>query len=301
MRVSFTTFLLTLLPTVFSNTIPPQGIHHLQPRSVDVRAEWEKAWCKGGKFAQAMVKDEDAAAAYVTPVRSTWDGDLVHQFRTWGYREIANHRSELCDFGPNQHNLQRAFTELGIGIPSSVDGGPNHCFYVEHKYGPAVQRPPDGQWPDPNQQYYMVGSKRYRETEAYSTIGINPDAGAVYFLNRLSPANAARDNWNIPEVRKEWLPALASSSDHAWAFWNRANAGNLGDIKEIFSCSPNGLGVGYFLTQHKHKLGNKAVEKITVFRPDKGIMPYLLFWIEDAPMATRRLPPSKSRKPRARL
>ena len=77
-----------------------------------------------------------------------------------------------------------------------------------------------------------------QETEAYSTIGINPDAGVVYFLNRLSPAKAAEENWKMPEgeVRKEWLPALASSSDHAWRFWNRANAGNLGGIKKIFSC-----------------------------------------------------------------
>lgn len=47
--------------------------------------------------------------------------------------------------------------------------------------------------------------------------------------------------------------------------------------------SPNGLAVGYFLAQHKHRLGNKAVEKVTVFRPDRGGMPYLLFWVEDAP------------------
>jgi hypothetical protein len=115
-----------------------------------------------------MVKNEDAAAAYMTPVRSPWDGGLVQQFRTWGYREIENHRSELCDFGPDQHNLQRAFAELGIGTASSADGGPNHCFYVEHKYGPTVQRPPSGQWPEPNQQYYMVGPKRYRVSRQLS-------------------------------------------------------------------------------------------------------------------------------------
>lgn len=28
------------------------------------------------------------------------------------------------------------------------------------------------------------------------------------------------------------------------------------------------------------------VEKVTVFRPDKGIMPYLLFWVIDAPAGT---------------
>lgn len=56
-----------------------------------------------------------------------------------------------------------------------------------------------------------------------------------------------------------------------------------------------------FFAQHKHKLGKKTMEKITVIRRDKGMMPYLLFWIEDAPLATRSLPPSKMRKPRARL
>ena len=257
MKLLFSTCLFALLSVATSSAIPARYVtrssNHLKPRAVDLPAEWEKAWCKGGKFSQAMIKNEDQAAAYVTPVRSPWDGDLVQQFRIWGYREIENYRSELCDFGPSQHNLKRAFTELGIETASSVDGGPNHCFYVEHKYGPTVQRPPNGQWPDPNQQYYKVGDKRYRvstdptfrcsvhtdclqETQAYSTIGINPDAGAVYFLNRLSPAKAAKENWDLPEIRKEWLPALASSSDHAWGFWDRANAGNLGGVKKIFSC-----------------------------------------------------------------
>lgn len=47
------------------------------------------------------------------------------------------------------------------------------------------------------------------------------------------------------------------------------------------------MAVGYFLAQHKHHLGNKAVEKVTVFRADSGMMPYLLFWIEDAPSSTK--------------
>lgn len=156
----------TALSFVAGSAIPSNHVtgplHHLKPRALNVAAEWEKAWCKGGKLSQAMIKSEAQAAAYVTPVRSPWDGDLVQQFKTWGYREIENHRSDLCDFGPDQHNIKRAFTELGIETASSADGGPNHCYYVEHKYGPTVQRPPDGQWPDPNQQYYMVGEKRYR-------------------------------------------------------------------------------------------------------------------------------------------
>ena len=154
--------LVATVSVVTSSAIPSKHvtIHHLTHRAVDVPAEWEKAWCKGGKLSQAMIRNEAEAAAYVTPVRSPWDGDLVQQFRVWGYREIENYRSDLCDFA--DQNLKRAFTELGIETASSVDGGPNQCYYVEHKYGPTVQRPPTGQWPDPSQQYYMVDTKRYR-------------------------------------------------------------------------------------------------------------------------------------------
>ena len=38
-------------------------------------------------------------------------------------------------------------------------------------------------------------------------------------------------------MQKKWLPNLSSSSDHAWGFWYRANAGrNLANINKIFSC-----------------------------------------------------------------
>lgn len=153
-----------LLSIAISSTIPQWHATQsstIQRRAIDIPAEWEKAWCRGSKLSFAMIKNEQQAAAYVTPVRSPWDGDLVRDFRTWGYREIKDHRSELCDFGPDQHDLKRAFGELGIGTASSIDGGPNHCYYVEHQYGSAVERPPN-RWPDPDDQYYIVGEKRYR-------------------------------------------------------------------------------------------------------------------------------------------
>ncbi|KAH7080339.1 hypothetical protein BKA63DRAFT_242013 [Paraphoma chrysanthemicola] len=48
--------------------------------------------------------------------------------------------------------------------------------------------------------------------------------------------------------------------------------------------SPNGQAAGYFLAQHKHRFGrSKTISKVQVFRPDKGMMPYLLFSVVDAP------------------
>jgi hypothetical protein len=43
-------------------------------------------------------------------------------------------------------------------------------------------------------------------------------------------------------------------------------------------------------------LGNKAVEKVTVFRADGGMMPYLLFWIEDAPSSMKGVATSNSKE-----
>jgi hypothetical protein len=134
-------------PNVESGSPDPLLTHHLSPRAIDLSAEWENAWCKGSKLSLGMIKSEAAASSFITPVRSRWDGDLVTDFRTWVYRELPGHRDDLCDFGASQHNLQRAFADMGIETMSSAEGGPNKCFHVEHQYGPAVEREPSGSGP----------------------------------------------------------------------------------------------------------------------------------------------------------
>ena len=54
-------------------------------------------------------------------------------------------------------------------------------------------------------------------------------------MNRLSPYEAAKDEWDVADPKKEDLPALRTTSDHAWGFWYRANTNNLGNIKKIMS------------------------------------------------------------------
>ncbi len=58
-------------------------------------------------------------------------------------------------------------------------------------------------------------------TGAFSNIGINPNAGVIYFISRKSVRESAKTLWrqNPPPWRE--LPALRSSADFAWAFWNR--------------------------------------------------------------------------------
>jgi hypothetical protein len=45
--------------------------------------------------------------------------------------------------------------------------------------------------------------------------------------------------------------------------------------------SPNGLGTGYFLIQHKLQLGWKYIWKIKVFKSGEGGFNYLLFYVSD--------------------
>jgi len=71
-------------------------------------------------------------------------------------------------------------------------------------------------------------------TGAHFSIGVNPIAGIVYFLNRRSAQEAAKLYWGRAASREE-LPALRSSSDIAWGFGSRERWGGLEGIKGFMS------------------------------------------------------------------
>jgi len=160
-------------------TLPCVSSHRLRSRAFDLPFEWNKAWCKGGKLLQAMIKDEAQATPFVDPVRSKWDGDLRSPFRTWGYNEVTEEYDYLCYFGPGikgGHNVQRAFEELGIGIESSSKGGPNQCFHIEHMNGPTVIRPPSNEMPPEDDQFYNAGGRRLKvgkSTKSYRSVYVD--------------------------------------------------------------------------------------------------------------------------------
>ena len=63
-------------------------------------------------------------------------------------------------------------------------------------------------------------------TGAFSTIGVNPVSGMVFFLSRRSAIEAAKSLWGQGVPYEDELPALRANSDLAWAFWNRAAYSN---------------------------------------------------------------------------
>ncbi|KAF1836071.1 hypothetical protein BDW02DRAFT_494450 [Decorospora gaudefroyi] len=170
--------------------------------------------------------------------QSPWDGDLRRELRTWGYLDddyVHSQADYFCDFD-DHHHVKRAFDEMGIDARSAGQGGPNHCFKLQHADSPAVLPNEQGNKPTlPSEQRYMVDGRVYSMTNAFSRIGINRASGILYFIHRKSPEKAAADLWDIPQpqVNADDLPKLRTSSDLAWGLWNRVPGG--GKINKIMA------------------------------------------------------------------
>jgi hypothetical protein len=130
----------------------------------------EQIWCKfksrGVQLTRAMMmNDRDAANLLQWPyIESPWDGDLKSELRKWGYKEINNEDDQIdaaCDFD-NTHEIGKAFREIRVDPRPVGQGGPNHCFYVEHMNGPTVIPDEDGEIPFEEDQYYPTDGKKYR-------------------------------------------------------------------------------------------------------------------------------------------
>lgn len=219
----------------------------------DVNTPWGKAVCRGARLHLAMTLGREGAARHVTPLDSPWDGDLVREMATWGYKDMTdiNDVDEHCDFLWG-HFLEHAFKALGISTEPASKGGPNKCYKWIHRDGPAVQKtpPPEEKLPPVENQKYIVAGKEYRVrlcfavygettdsvvkvTGAEYIMGVNAQDGLVYFINLLSPVQSAMQLWKTPNPSKDDLPAIRSSSDVAWGLWNRAVNSKGKDVKKI--------------------------------------------------------------------
>ncbi|USP73066.1 uncharacterized protein yc1106_00340 [Curvularia clavata] len=200
---------------------------------------WHRAACKGVKLLLGTTLNPSEAALHCTPLTTPWQGSLFNELIMWGYNDVSYEadRMDNCDFKHTYH-LERAFKDLGISPYDSHVGGPNQCFTVNHFNGPAVEKYPDGSFPSLPNQYYNVNGRRYRVTGGHFTIGVNGKDGYIFFLDRVSTAHSAHSLWGMPHnlpVPQDELPALRSSSDIAWGFWNRVSDHNLGNVNGFMS------------------------------------------------------------------
>lgn len=125
---------------------------------------WNDALCRGERLLQAMTLGElDAAWTLGWPyLQSPWDGDLKHELNMWGWLDSdENHKNAdyFCNFEEEMGNM---FKGLNVNGKSAEMGGPNHCFYLEHKNGPTVKKNSDGSLPAEVDQKYDAEGKEYR-------------------------------------------------------------------------------------------------------------------------------------------
>lgn len=93
---------------------------------------------------------------------------IQQELETWGYKiETDNGTAEWraihedeCEF-EHSHKLKSMFDDLGIDTRSTYQNGPNRCYFVNHKDGPAVRRNNQGDLPPVNQQRYNANGKYY--------------------------------------------------------------------------------------------------------------------------------------------
>lgn len=88
-----------------------------------------------------------------------------------GWNDKGNLRDDKCNFAdPFDYDLKRAFAALGIDPRSVGDKGPNHCFHLEHWYGPTVVKLLNGQLPAPIDQKYMGPDNVLRRVRVHDTM-----------------------------------------------------------------------------------------------------------------------------------
>lgn len=138
--------------------------HTLTPEQEE--AIWCKAKSRGVKLIKAMMMDDAEAQTLLSwpYLESPWDGDLKSELRKWGYNdddEKNKENDDQCDFDKT-HEMSEAFSALKVDPRSAGQGGPNHCFYIEHMNGPTVIRDEDGDLPFEEDQHYKVDGKDYQ-------------------------------------------------------------------------------------------------------------------------------------------
>ncbi|XP_014556661.1 hypothetical protein COCVIDRAFT_99137 [Bipolaris victoriae FI3] len=241
--------------------------------------EWDRAVCKGTKLLFGTTLNPNQAILHCRPLTTPWHGTLVNELTTWGYYDASDDddRKGACDFETKFSGLTRAFRELGVGMHDYTDGGPNRCFTVVHYDGPAVEKNPDGSMPRRSTQHYTVNGRRYRITGAHFIIGVNSKDGYIFFIDRSSPETQARLIWNVPThipIPRDEMPALRSSSDIAWGFWNRVSGYNLGGINAFISFEVVNEETGRIIDRAMKKNGHDEVPPWPGVRFNSGTEEY---------------------------
>jgi hypothetical protein len=134
-------------------------------------AKFDKARSIGLTLDSAM-RSKDSVARWLfkdfpqfsETCQSPFTGDGREELAKWGFDDsdaLSAKIAKECDFDA-YHHIKAAFDEIGLDTKAAKDGGPNHCFKINHRDGPAIKRKEDGNLPSEANQYYDVCGKEYR-------------------------------------------------------------------------------------------------------------------------------------------
>lgn len=101
-------------------------------------------------------------------------------------------------------------------------------------------------------------------TGANFEFGVNGKDGMVTLINVISPGYSANRLWQQKPASHE-LPQIRSISDVAWGFWNRAAAGNLGNIKYLM--------VAMIMNEDTRSIIRQAHETLEPKRSETAVWP----------------------------
>ncbi|KAL1600767.1 hypothetical protein SLS60_007155 [Paraconiothyrium brasiliense] len=291
---------------------------------------WEDAANHGCRLVDAMRTSDQEAGKLYSPAKSSVQSSLMSfdDFTSWGWNANEINAGNLSDFDGGQQKpdpgwgIGHALRELGVSDKIKAQGGKNVIIDALHGKEPFTQG-------------YTKNGKSYPATGAEFKIGINTDDGVLMAMDRISPASAAKKR--SPPVSDDQLPDVHAFSDIGYLNYKNIlgkdpknmkymmsvmitndktasiiakalGGGELGpwpgksfnwrskEFKALLG-SPNGMGFGYLLVQHKSQLGNLFIKDVQIFHGDTWHkLPNMLFTLEvqngqDPPPKSSGLPP----------
>ncbi|KAH6625587.1 hypothetical protein C7974DRAFT_313491 [Boeremia exigua] len=285
--------------------------------------KWASNVARGRKLLAAM-KGTDAEAAAIWKMegtaKSSFDGDLKTEMKQWGWNDNPDKQKKAldpqCDVAV-YHKIGRAFEELGLGTKSKNAGGPNECFIAEHWSGPTIKKNLLGKLPKPeDQKYKACDGNKYRVTldrkspahGAAQLWGRTPEDRELPHIRSSSDvtwafwnrATAGGDITNIKYffncliVNPETQDLIRQAHEKmtpprsAPGMWPGTEFSMDSEQGLALLGSPLGRSHGFFLIQHKEKLGrSKFISKARVFKSDAMSMPYIVFYVQSAVAGAR--------------
>ncbi|KAJ4353431.1 uncharacterized protein N0V89_005160 [Didymosphaeria variabile] len=310
----------SLLNAGFDLSKAPRGPWNSLPKY----NEFQKCAAKGLMLMNAMTAGISDAGSFFKPPVESAESKFTSSPGWWDLYLSGYYFYDAMDidpwYGDLEHNWGISNALQANNLSDMVDskGGKIMTRYVEHNI-------PNGEH-SAYEQCYVMGGKQFTCTGATCILAINPEEGVLIALDRTSPVHRVKchDNLIDPPVLahtsdimfalwKDCARARGTSIDNLHYFLSVCidNDTALRIIREVapsnlpfypgvvFSTrevegqallgTPNGVAIGYLLSQHKAVLGLRYVDTVRVFKSEShDQLPCCMFHIAKVEDGTRR-------------